>query len=368
MASFRKRGTTWQYRIKYQDPVTGKPKEKSKSGFTTKKEAQIEAAEIEKKLYLRQHTIIQSQEKLIKDWLSEWLEVYGQQCEKKTLINREWYTNKHLIPNLGNYKMNQLSKVEYQKFINILIDQGFARKTIQTIHSIFCTAINKAVELEMMSHNKYRGISIKFDEEDKINYLTREEVDVFMNAAKNSPFHHYTMASILLRTGLRKGEMLALTWNDIDLENNIISVTKTRSDYGVKKPKTKSSYRKIGIDDTLVSVLKQYQLWQKKNKLKYGQNYQESEFVITSPNGKALGEYGVNKAIDSILAKTDLHHITPHGLRHTHAIMLLESGADIKFVSDRLGHATVNMTADVYLHITKKYEEANLLNLEAYLS
>ncbi|EKF35642.1 tyrosine-type recombinase/integrase [Bacillus xiamenensis] len=83
--------------------------------------------------------------------------------------------------------------------------------------------------------------------------------------------------------------------------------------------------------------------------------------MIASTNGKDIGTFGINKAIDSILSKTNLHHITPHGLRHTHAIMLLESGVDIKTVSDRLGHATINMTADVYLHVTKKHETESVL-------
>jgi integrase len=81
-----------------------------------------------------------------------------------------------------------------------------------------------------------------------------------------------------------------------------------------------------------------------------------------------MGPFGVNKVIDSIFKKTNLHHISPHGLQHTHAIMLLESGADVKFVNERLGHASINMTADVYLHITKKYEKESILKLESYLN
>ncbi|RBP87869.1 site-specific recombinase XerD [Cytobacillus firmus] len=370
MASFRKRGYSWQYRIKYIDPATGKPKEKSKSGFRTKKEAQVEASEVEKMFYLQQHSVIANKETILKDWLNEWLEIYGSQCSERTLFNREFYINNHIIPTLGNYKLNQLTRLEYQKFINYLIGKGYAKKTVQTIHSIFCTSINKAVELEMISHNKYQGISIKVEEEEKINYLSRDEVGIFITAAKKSPYHHYMIASILLRTGMRKGEMLALKWDDINFENNEISITKTRSDQGVKKPKTKSSIRTIGIDNTLTSDLKQYQLWQKKNKMKYGADYFSSDFLVCGPNGKEMGEFGVNKTIEAILKKSkkDLPHISPHGLRHTHAIMLLESGADIKFVSEPLGHSTVNMTADVYVHITKKYETQNLLNLESYLS
>jgi integrase len=369
LASFRQRSKKWEYRIKYTDPSTGKTKEKTKGGFRTKKEAQIEAAEVEKQVYLNQHSIIQSKELLVKDWLTRWLDVYGVQCQPSTLVTRKHYV-KTIIANLGYYKLTQLTRLDYQEFINSLSEK-YAKRTVQTIHSVFCTAINKAVELQLIPYNKFRNMPIKKDEaitDIKNNYLTKEQVDLFLAAAKSKHLHHYMIASILIRTGLRKGELLALTWEDIDLENKTISITKSRSDRGVKLPKTKSSIRTIAIDSTLVSELKNYHTWQKKNKLKYGPNYIESEYMLVSPNGAAMGTYGINKAINTILAKTNLHHISPHGLRHTHAIMLLESGVDIKTVSTRLGHTTVDMTANVYIHITRKHEEASVLKLEAYLN
>lgn len=370
MASFRQRSKKWEYRIKYMDPATGKQKEKTKGGFRTKKEAQVEAAEVEKQIYLGQHAIIQSNELLVKDWFEKWLEVYGIHCEKSTLITRKRYINKHIIPKLGYHKLTLLTRIEYQKFINDL-SKGYAKTTVQTIHSIFCTAINKAVELEMLAGNKFRNISIKKDEnmvDIKNNYLTKEQVEVFLQAAKSKHYHHYIIVSTLIRTGMRKGELLALTWEDIDFENKTINITKSRNELGVKSPKTKSSYRTIAIDNTLISEIKAYKTWQKKNRLKYGPLYKESEYMVVSPNGSPMGEYGVNKVINTVLEKTNLHHITPHGLRHTHAIMLLESGVDIKTVSDRLGHNSIDMTANVYLHITKKHEEASILKLETYLN
>jgi integrase len=91
--------------------------------------------------------------------------------------------------------------------------------------------------------------------------------------------------------------------------------------------------------------------------------------MITLPNGLEMGKYGVNKVVDTILAKTDLDkHITPHGLRHTHAIMLLESGVDIKSVSKRLGHSSVEFTANVYIHFTQNLENQLINHLESYLT
>jgi integrase len=370
MASFRKRGDKWEYRIKYIDPATGKQREKSKGAFRTKKEAQIEAAEIEKQLYLGKNSVIKHKEILVKDWLKQWLDVYGSQCEAGTFITRKFYTENQLISHLGNYKLNQLTKIEYQKFINLMLKK-YARTTVQTIHSIFSTAINKAVDEELITHNKYRNISIKKDDrlsDIKENFLTKEQVDTFLEAAKASKPHHYMFASLIIRTGLRKGEAIALTWEDINFEEGTLSVNKARGKNGLKAPKTKSSIRTIAIDNTLISELKTFRTWQKKNKIKYGQVYIDSPCVLTNADGSPLSEFGTNKIIDSILKKTNLHHISPHGLRHTHAIMLLESGADIKMVSDRLGHSSIDMTANVYIHITKKHEETSILKLEKYLN
>ncbi|WP_338444364.1 site-specific integrase [Bacillus sp. FSL K6-1012] len=370
MASYRKRGDNWEYRITYDDPITKKRKEKTKKGFRTKREAQIAAAEIEKNLYFGKHSLIQNREKLVKDWLQEWMEVYGLQCEKRTRINRELYLQTHIIPRLGNFKLQELNRVEYQKFINELCGK-YARTTVQTIHSIFCSAINKAVEHELVSHNKFQNVSIKSDSDFrklKNNYLDKSQVTVFMNAARTLKYHHYIIALTLLRTGLRKGELIALYWSDVNLEKKTITVTKSKNEYGIKPPKTKASVRTIAIDNTLVNELTKYKDWQEKNKEMYGEKYNDSPFFITTPKGKDFGPYAINKVIDAVLEKTDLHHITPHGLRHTHAIMLLESGADLKYVSERLGHTTVNMTADVYIHITKKHNKKSIDQFEEYLN
>ncbi|MBT2254009.1 tyrosine-type recombinase/integrase [Priestia megaterium] len=370
MASFRKRSNKWEYRIKYTDPATKKKKEKTKGGFKTKKEAQLAAADVESKLFFGGHTLITGQKLLIKDWLSEWLSVYGNKCSARTLENRETHINKHLVPNLGYYKLSELSRLDYQKFINELAKK-YSKESVRNIHTTFNSAINKAVELEMITHNKYRNISIQKANDiahTKTNYLTKEQVKVFMDEAKKAKIHHYIVASLLLRTGMRKGEMIALTWNDINFEHKTISITKTRDDFGERPPKTKKSIRTISIDDTLIADLKRYRTWQKEYRLKKGPNYKEKKYLLVGLYGEELTSSTVNKIITSIAKKSNLHHISPHGLRHTHAIMLLESGADIKFVSDRLGHTTVKMTADVYIHITKKYEQENILKLESYLN
>lgn len=366
MASFRKRGDKWEYRVRYNDPVTQKRVETMKGGFKTKKEAQVEAAVIEEQLFLGQTTIVKKQRRLVKDWLYEWLDVYNEAIKPKTYAYRKDYLDRVIVPEIGNYRLGGITKTQYQRFINKL-RKKYKKRTVQSIHSIVCTAFNKAVELELIPSNKFQNISIADDDEVKLNHLTHDEVAQFMQAARHAPFHHFVIVSLLLRTGMRKGEMLALTWEDVDLQKKKISITKSRDHTGVHSPKTKNSVRTLAIDDVLVDVLKKYQTWQKKNRLSHKQ-YFDSEYLITIPNGTEMGEYGVNKVIDLVMSKTTMdNHLTPHGLRHTHAIMLLESGVDLKSVSERLGHRSVEFTANVYVHFTKNLEDKLINKLQSYL-
>lgn len=261
-----------------------------KEDLKTKKEAQVEAAVIEERLFLGQTTIVKKQKKLFKDWLNEWLEVYNENIKPKTYYRKD-YLDRVIVPGIGNYRLGGITKTQYQRFIN-----KFRKK-----YSIVCMAFNKAAELELIPSNKFHNISIVDDDEVKLNHLTHDEVALFMNATRKFPFHHFVIASFLLWTGMRKGEMLALTWEDVDIQNKRISITKSRDHTGVHPPKTKNSVRTIAIDDVLVEILKKYQTWQKKNRLSH-KHYFESEYLITIPNGTEMGEYGVNKVIDLIIS------------------------------------------------------------------
>jgi integrase len=181
---------------------------------------------------------------LVKDWLNEWLEVYNENIKPKTRIYRKDYIDRVIIPAIGNYRLGGITKTQYQRFINNLLKK-YKKRTVQSIHSIVCTAFNKTVELELIPMNKFHNISIVDDDEVKLNHLTHDEVSVFMKAARLPPFHHFVVASLLLRTGMRKGEILALTWNDIDLIHKEIRITKSRDHTGEHSSKTKNSVRTI---------------------------------------------------------------------------------------------------------------------------
>lgn len=372
MASIRKyknkgdKKYKYEYRIKYTDPVTGKIKEKSKRGFSSKKEAELAAAEVEKKLFVGDIDIVKNSDITVKDWIEQYLELYSNQLRETTLKSRTIRIKNHIIPELGNIKLQKLNRTQYQKFINKKLET-MKESTVKGIHGTFMVIVNKAVQHNIIDRNRLSGVSIsKEDNSEPVKFLTREQIDQFLKAAKTFKYDHYVAVFTLLRTGLRKGELLALTWDDIDFDNNLITINKNRNHLGTFPPKTKKSNRVISIDKTLAKELKKFYIWQKKNKLK-SKVYRENNYVFVNENGFEYNEWKLNKILTEICKKAKLKKIGPHVLRHTHAVMLLESGVDIKTVSDRLGHTKINMTADVYLHVSRKQEDEAVAKLERYL-
>lgn len=372
MASIRKyknknsKKYLYEYRIKYTDPVTGKVREKSKRGFASKKEAELAAAEVEKKLFIGDVDVVKSNDITVKDWIEQYLELYEGHWRETTRKTRKTRLYNHIIPALGNYKLQKLTRAQYQAFINKELET-LKESTVKGIHGLFMTIINKAVEHGIIDRNKFQGISIsKGDEEEKIKFLTKEEVEKLLMVAKTFEFDEYMAVFILLRTGLRKGELLALTWDDIDFDNKLMTINKNRNHLGIFPPKTKKSNRVISMDNKLTKELKRFQLWQAKNKLQFGR-YQFNNYVMVDRYGVPYHEWKINRILSDMAEKANLGKFGPHALRHTHAVMLLESGVDIKTVSDRLGHTKINMTADVYLHVSRKQEDEAVLKLEKYL-
>lgn len=161
---------------------------------------------------------------------------------------------------------------------------------------------------------------------------------------------------------MRKGEICGLHWKNIDFKNNIITIERTRDDIGTRTPKTKNSYRRILVDDLVIDQLKKYQVWCKQILLKHGKQLDDQLFVfINTFNNLLHGAAIHNMFRDTILKAGILNNdgepkITFHGLRHTHATILLNSGQNVKAIAQRLGN-TPAMIYEIYGHVMKELEE-----------
>ncbi|WP_144561622.1 site-specific integrase [Bacillus mycoides] len=383
MAKFRKRGKKWEYRIRYVDKTNGKKREISKGGFDSKKEATFHANERERQLF---HGLdAESKKVLLKEYLTEWLETY-----KKGKVGQNTYkihknsVNNHIIPYFKNIKIADINKIDYQKFINHLIDKGYSKRTVEIVHSTMSNSIKRAIDLDMIYKDFTDRILIAADHfkqhSKKENYLTKEQTVQMLNAAHKDNILYYMFFYTLIETGMRKGEALALEWDtNIDFDKKVIHIDRTIN-YNAYTPigqknskkligstKTYDSVRTIAIPDRLVSALKEFKKHQNECKLKLGAKYDKTfDFVFTT-TGKPLTKSTLKNALDRILKRAELHTISIHGLRHSHAVLLLEAGVEMKYIQERLGHKSIEITADIYSHITPKIIENEQSKYDAYV-
>ena len=402
--SVRKRGNKWSY---YFDIgiVDGKRKKIEKGGFTTKKEAENAlAAKLNE--YNETSQLFTPSKMLLSDYLDEWFEMYCKvNLKYNTMKGYRNIINNHLKPNLGQYKLCALNHSQLQKYANSLKMNGFAKSHIVGILSVLRASLNYAVQpMELLKTNPMQYVHLpKVEKAPKQRIiLTMEDWNTIITRFKNT--HFYIPLMIGFYTGLRCSETFGLTWEDIDLENRTITVNKQAIKHdlcdindagnvvGEKgapwcfgTPKTKSSNRVVPFGDALYNALKQEHSKQKQNELKHGENYivyiskiekdeKGNNLSRLIPVYKFLGEkynrinlvcvneYGKYVSSDSFkYCSRIIHHelqlaFDYHSLRHTHATILIESGANVKNVQARLGHEDIATTLQTYVHNTKKMD------------
>ncbi|HLR59650.1 MAG TPA: tyrosine-type recombinase/integrase [Pseudogracilibacillus sp.] len=353
----------FMYRHKYVD-VLGKRKEKKKSGFKTEKEALRGLLEVKATLLDGNHNFVDNNQLTVSQWLEIWFETYGKEWKPTTIRQRKSIIDKHIKPLLGTYKLSTLNRATYtREFINKLSATKLKKSTISFIHDIFKIAINAAVEDEIIPRNRFTKIT--FEKEKKLdNFLSPKELRFFLNYTKiHCNITSYTVMFLLAYTGLRKGEALGLKWKNISFDNKSITVESTRDKNGLRSPKTTNSYRTIAVDNLLIKQLKKYQVWCIEKKFQNGVNLDKKEdlIFISYKDGEPVNDYYLNDSFKLLYKKIKLNgqklkRITPHGLRHTHATILISNGVAPPAIAKRLGN-TVQMIYEVYTHCFDELEE-----------
>ena len=405
--TIQKRGKYYQYKFEIAS-VDGKRKFLNKSGFRTKSEAEKEGI-LAYNEYLNTGKSFSASEMSYSDFLDYWLDNHCKINLKYHTI--EAYSNivkTHLKPNLGFYKLSQITKPTLQDFLNkIYVEKAYSKNFLNNIRKVLKCSFNYAVDNEYVKVNSAANLKLpKYDEppKDVAHIFTTEEINTILDRFKNNHCVYYAFLTAYC-TGLRIAEVFALTWDDIDFKNKTISVNKNilkKNQAGGTKGrhlsgnsttvwyfgtcKTQTSYRTVPIGDTLLNALKEYKEEQEMHKQNYGDTYMKhyKKNVINPYNNKpetkivnayaeidiALPEVdfvfvknnGVYEGTDSTKYPFKVIHYELgipcrfHDFRDTHATKLIESGADIKAVSKRLGHRNIDITYNIYVRVTQKME------------
>ena len=270
----------------------------------------------------------------------------------------------HIIPSIGEIPLNKLTQSDLQKFYADLKKNGRKSKVerygtgvsdrlVRSCHATCRTALQKAVDEKLISVNPAIGCKLPPKKAQEMQVLTHEEMRRFLIQSKQDDF--YELALLELATGMRRGEICALKWSDLDFETGALHIQRQayHVDHGVviSEPKTKQSCRSIILPPSVLNVLRQYR------------ETVDSEWMFPSPvkEGEPLNPNGVYRKMVKILDRAQCKRVRFHDLRHTFATTALEHGMDIKTLSAIIGHVSSATTLDIYSHITDEMQ-ANAAN------
>lgn len=383
VATFRKLPSgRWQAR------VSKDGKEFSIGTFRTKKEAEIEASKVEERIYYGQ--ALTDRHMLFEDVADEWLfEHKKANVKDSTFEQLEVIVRRHILPYFGNKRIIRIRRPEIKRWLNKYAEMkdengnekysyGSRLKYLSVLKSIFHYAVH---ELEVLEKNPADRLKVpvkdKVAVKKDVKYYSLEELNRlldFMRTYKHQRFEGYQLYYMLMyflsQTGLRVSEALALRWTDIDGNKLTVERQTSRDNNNnlvLTTLKNSSSYRTIALNDDLLRELKKFKLKQNELILRNERFHKNKDGIIFQNYlGNYLTPSTVRESIREYCKKAGVEYKGTHGFRHTHAVLLLESGASIKFVSKRLGHKTIKTTADTYLDITEKIEKDELKKFASY--
>lgn len=367
MASFRKRGNTWQYRISYKDRKTGEKKEAVQSGFKSKPEARHAATEMEQKI--KKGYDPGNADQTLGDYLDWWYETYKTGTvtfgtEKNIRLHIRMVKER-----IGYYNLKEIARPNYQKFINDL-SKGYSRTTIQRMNATISEAFKEAMDLDFMHKNPAERISypkVTKGINKKQKFLELEEYVELISHAKNDwleEYPHYLyITHLLVATGARIGEICALTIEDIDLNEKRLKIEKTlvreSSVYAVK-PTTKtgeSGERIIALDDFTVEKIKE---WLKIRSEWVMKSKERPNYLFINQICQFIKMANYADMLRTLCRRHNLMHVSPHMFRHTHETILWESNiSDINYIGARLGDTDKSILLNTYGHMSKRSEQLN---------
>ena len=335
------------------DEKTGKKKRTTRRGFRTKKEAKQSLARLElgvdKPKSKKQPKYI-----TFKQVYDLWWESYTQKGLKPSTVDKtSLYFRVHIIPKFGDMPIKSISIIDCQKAVN-----EWSKGSVCSTYKGYASKVFRfAIKLKIITTNPMDLVDMprkkQSTKKDSEKYFSQSELNDFLNWVKiNYAERDYAIFRLLAYSGMRRGELYALNWSDIDFTSNQLTIDKSvmrvRSEFTISSPKNNFSIREITLDNETVKILKHWKLSQKKELFSHGilPHTDSEQLMFTNRTNGFLTAAWLNNVMDKYPKK----RLTPHGLRHTHATLLLNDGVPVNDVQRRLGHADATMTLNVYGH------------------
>jgi integrase len=370
--SITRRGKS-SWRLKFDDPVGQERRTRYVTVRGNKRDAERELARLLSEL--DRGSLVEPTKLTLTDYVREWLENAYELSPKTT----EWYrqlAEQQILPHLGAIPLQKLKSAHVQQWHSAILKAGgenerpLSARTVGHAHRVLHRALQRAVETEILSRNVASAVSPPKIEEREIKILTAEQInDVLVNLEDHAL---HPIVVLALATGMRRGELLALRWGDIDLGKATLKVERSleESDRGLrfKPPKTKHGRRAIPLPPTAVEQLRIHRLRQLELRVALGQGKPEAgALVFCTIDGEPLSPKKVSRDWWRLTITRNLPRVSFHSLRHSHTSALIASGLDVLTISRRLGHGSPVVTLGVYGHMFRDQGRTAADAIEAVL-
>ncbi len=354
------------------DPATGKRKQQWVTVKGNRREAERRLTELLHQLNIG--TFIKPGRLTVKEYLQQWLQDYCvANLSPRTHELYSYICEKHLIPHIGLISLTELKPSHLQHLYSDKLSNGrsngkggLSNRTVQIIHITLHKALQNAVKTGLLVRNVAGAVDTPRIQHREMRVMSETDLHIFLEYAKDTP--NFALFYTALFTGMRRAELLALRWSDVDLDLCQVSVTRSMQYIQVadpakrisfKEPKTTKSKRSIALSPSTAITLREQHANQ--NELKASLGYpalSDSDLVFSHYDGSPLLPSSVTHAWMKLVRRCGLHGIRLHDARHTHASLMLKQGVHPKIVQERLGHGSIQITLDTYSHVAPGLQQA----------
>ncbi len=349
------------------DPSTGKRRRIIRSLIgRTRPQAEEEFADFMK--WLAAGTQPGADKVPLAEYLRDWFAAHSPNLAPSTEISYKMIIENHLIPALGMIPLAKLQPLQIQGYYAQAMER-LSPRTVQYHHAVLHRALRQAVKWRIIGTNPVDAVDAPRPRRKEMRALKAEEVAHLLAVAEG----HRDRAIIhtALCTGLRRGEILALRWGDVDLARQMLAIRRSmlyiEGKPVFREPKTAKGRRQIMIPQASVTILKEQRKKVLQDRLRLGPGYQDNGLVFCAEDGSPLNPDDLTRRFMNLAAKAGFAGFRFHDLRHTHATLLLTQGHHPKVVQERLGHQTISVTLDTYSHVLPTLQEAVAEGLDQML-
>lgn len=364
--SITRRGKS-SWRLKFdlgRDPITGKRLTRFMTVRGKRQDAQRELTRVLNAFH--DGTLVEPSRVTVAQYMRSWLD-NAHQLSPKTAERFKQLIEQQIIPHLGGIALQKLKPIQVANWHSTILKGGgkdgrpLSAATVRQAQRILHLAFAHAVKTEVLARNVASGIKPPKVEKKEIECLKGEQMGLILTALSDHPL--YPIVVLALGTGMRRGELLALRWCDIDFESGSVkverSIEQTKAGLRFKLPKTAYGRRTISLPASAIEALKAHRKQQLEQRLALGQGRPPQDaLVFCNIDGAPLSPVRVSGSWRDVVKARKLPTVSFHALRHSHASTLIASGVDVVTVSRRLGHASPVVTLSVYAHLVRNNDQA----------